>query len=68
MTKEEYAEWVLSYTKEEYSPNFISPFSANNSTLRLQKIGKKSNMSDLTTMWELETLKFLKESDAWSDL
>ena len=68
LTYQEYAEWILSYTSGDYSPNFISPFSANNSTLRLQKISDKSNLSDITTMWELEVLKYLKETEEWTNL
>lgn len=65
LTQEEYVKWVLSYTTSTYSPDFISPFSGNDSTLRHEKISDASQMSDQTTMWEMDTLKLLKESDEW---
>ena len=64
----EYAEWVMSYTSDSYSPDFISPFSANESQLRISKIPSSAVLSDITTMWELETLKTLKKSKTWKDL
>ena len=57
----EYAEWVVSYTGEGYSPDFISPFSSNHSTLQHQTIDDTSLMSDTETMWELDMLVTLKE-------
>ena len=58
----------MSYTSEDYSPDFISPFSNNMSTLKLSSIPDSSILTDVTTMWELELLKTLKESQDWLDL
>lgn len=46
----------------------MSPFSGNDSTLRNQVLRDDSLMSDATTMWEMDTLKRLKESEAWNKL
>ena len=42
LSESKYADWVLSYTDEAYSPDFLSPFSANDSTLRFQTISSGS--------------------------
>lgn len=64
LTKEEYIDWLMSYvTDEEYRPDFLSPFSGNESRLRLDVIGPTSLMSDERTMWEINLLKMLKQSD-----
>ena len=64
----QYADWVLSYTSDEYSPDFLSPFSSNDTTLRSQTIPDYSLLSDTETMWELDTLVTLKRTSKWKDL
>jgi len=54
---------VLSYTDEAYSPDFLSPFSSNYSILEQQAFADASEMSDETTMWEMDTLKILKQKE-----
>ena len=63
-----YADWVLSYTDTDYSPDFLSPFSSNYSLLAKQALDDDSDMSDENTMWEMDTLKILKEKNAWVQL
>ena len=46
LTKDDYASWVLSYTGNSYSPDFVSPFSGNYSTLELEKIPDWSQFGD----------------------
>ena len=60
LSEDDYAAWVLSYTESDLLPNYISPFSGNDSTLRLQAIPDSSVLSDAQTMWEMETLKKIK--------
>ena len=59
---------MLNYTDSDYSPDFISPFSANDTTLRDQRFGDTSFLSDEETMWELDTIYTLKKKDKWRDL
>ena len=65
---EQYVQWILMYSSETYSPDFISPFSGNDSFLQYQVIDDNSQMSEQTTMWEMDTLKLLKESPEWLNL
>ena len=67
LSESAYGDWVLSYI-ELYQPEFVSPFSANDSTLRFDEIPANSYMSDEVTMWEMDTLKKLKKKDAWNNL
>ena len=68
MDQNQYANWVLSYTDDVYSPNFLSPFSSNDSTLRYQTLGTTSLLSDTETMWELDTLVTIKNKSQWNNL
>ena len=63
-----YASWVLSYTSSDYSPDFLSPFSSNDTTLRNQRFSDTSLLSDEETMWELDTVVTLKQKQQWKDL
>ena len=69
LSEEEYANWVLSYADyDKYGANFISPFSSNDSSLRVAPIPSSSFMSDQETMWELDVLQRLKSSGGWGSL
>ena len=59
---------MLSYTSPDYSPDFLSPFSSNDTTLRNQRFGDTSLISDKETMWELDTVVTLKQRQQWRDL
>jgi len=67
LTESEYADWLLGYTVE-HTPDFLSPFSANASTLTYDAIADNSQMSDQVTMWEMDMLKALKKKNVWLGL
>jgi hypothetical protein len=46
LSEEEYVTWLSKFLSEDYQPNFLSPFSANQSILELTSIPPESVMSD----------------------
>ena len=62
LDEEEYSKWVAKFLTSDYSANFVSPFSANNSNLRDDVYLEKSFMQDRTTLFELDVLSKLKIS------
>ena len=59
---------MLSNPSPDYSPDFLSPFSSNDTTLRNQRFSDTSLLSDEETMWELDTVVTLKQKQQWKDL
>ena len=46
MTTQEYADWVSKFYSDDYQPDFLSPFSANQSFLKYETIPSDSVMGD----------------------
>lgn len=60
-----YAEWVSKFMWDEYHAQFVSPFSANSSNLAHEAFLEKSGMQDATTLWEIEVLIILRQTEAY---
>ena len=62
LDEEDYSKWVTKFLSSDYSANFLSPFSANNSNLRDDVYLENSLMQDRTTLFELDVFAKLKQS------
>jgi len=65
LTATEYSTWVTKYFGEEYNANFISPFSSNGSNLARWVFNDSSTMEDVTTLFEIDVLSLLRETEEY---
>lgn len=65
LDEDQYVEWLTKFFDDAYSPDYLSPFSANNSILKHETIPVESIVSDRQAEFELTVLKKLKETDAY---
>ena len=66
LDEDQYVEWLSKFLDATYSPDYLSPFSANASILKHQVIPATSTMSDRQAEFELTVFKKLKESTAYN--
>ena len=67
MTEDQYVEWLTKFFSDDYSPDYLSPFSANSSILSNEKIPDTSIMSDRQAEFELTVFRKLRATDAYKD-